>query len=100
MGKYKHGKKEELLQFALVKQKVVNAVLPWKDEAFFWLLYYCGVRKSEAYERVASDFRITDTRLVVDFHQRKKRGAEVPPIGVATELVWSGQDYESRASGF
>lgn len=94
MGKYKHGKKEELLPFPLVKQKVIDASLHWRVEAFFWLLYYCGVRKSEAYERVASDFKITETRLIVDFHQRKKRGAEVPPLELP--LNWYGVDKLAR----
>lgn len=90
MGKYKYGKKEELLSFEVVKHKVVSANLHWRDEAFFWLLYYCGVRKSEAYERVANDFKITDSHLVVDFHRRKKGGAEVPPLELP--LNWYGID--------
>lgn len=90
MGKYKHGKKEEILPFNTVKQKVINADLRLRDEAFFWLLYYCGIRKSEAYERVASDFKITEAHLIVDFHQRKKRGAEVPPLELP--LKWYGID--------
>ena len=95
MGNYLYGKKEEILPFAFVKQKVVDAGLPWRDEAFFWLLYYCGVRKSEAYERVASDFKITGTHLIVDFHQRKKRGAEVSPLDLP--LAWYGIDKLSKA---
>jgi len=90
MGKYKHGKKEEILSFEVVKQKVIEANLHWRDEAFFWLLYYCGVRKSEAYERVANDFKITDSHLTVDFHRRKKGGAEVPPLELP--LNWCGID--------
>jgi site-specific recombinase XerC len=95
MGNYAHGKKEELLPFKVVKQNVVNAGLYWRDEAFFWLLYYCGVRKSEAYERVVSDFKITETHLIVDFHQRKKRGAEVPPLELP--LGWYGIDKIAEA---
>jgi len=95
MGKYAHGKKEEILAFPFVKQKVINANLPSRDEAFFWLLYYCGVRKSEAYERVASDFKVTETSLIVDFHQRKKRGAEVSPLELP--LNWYGIDKLVKA---
>jgi site-specific recombinase XerC len=73
----------------------MSAALPWKDEAFFWLLYYCGVRKSEAYERVIDDFKITETRLIVDFHRRKKRGAEVPPLELP--LNWYGVDKIAKA---
>ena len=76
------------MPFQVVKSKVLSADLHWRDEAFFWLLYYCGVRKSEAYEREASDFKITDSHLIIDFHQRKKRGAEVPPLELP--LHWYG----------
>jgi len=78
-----------------VKARVAKASPPWRDEAFFWLLYYCGVRKSEAYERIADDFKITETRLIVDFHQRKKRGAEVPPLELP--LNWYGVDKIAKA---
>ena len=78
------------MPFQVVKSKVAAADLHWRDEAYFWLLYYCGVRKSEAYERVASDFKITESSLIIDFHQRKKRGAEVPPLELP--LHWFGLD--------
>lgn len=90
MGKYMYGKKEEILSFKVMKQKVIEANLHWRDEAFFWLLYYCGVRKSEAYERVTGDFKKSETHLIVDFHERKKRGAEVPPLELP--LNWYGID--------
>lgn len=96
MGRYSiDGKKTEVLDFKLVKQKVIDANLPSRDEAFFWLLYYCGVRKSEAYERVATDFKVTEENLIVDFHQRKKRGAEVPPLELP--LSWYGMDKLVKA---
>lgn len=95
MGQYKYGKKEEIIPFQIVKQRLIYAKLRLRDEAFFWLLYYCGVRKSEAYERVASDFKIKDKYLVVDFHQRKKGGAEVPPLMLP--LKWYGMDKILRS---
>lgn len=67
------------MSFEEVKQKVLEAKLQPNDEAFFWLLYWCGPRKSEAYERVAEDFEITDTHLIVDFGQRKKGSAKTDP---------------------
>jgi hypothetical protein len=73
-----------------VKQRVKNANLRLRDEALFWLLYYTGVRKSEGYERVASDFKTDGVHLIVDFHQRKKHGAEVPPLRLP--LNWYGID--------
>lgn len=87
---YKHGKQSNIMGHADVKQKVVNMKLLISEEAFFWLLYYCGCRKSEAYERVAEDFVINDTHLIVNFHQRKKGGAEVDPLELP--LNWYGID--------
>lgn len=95
MGKYKFGKKVEIVPFSLVKQKVIDARLRLRDEAFFWLLYYTGVRKSEAYERVASDFKTDGVHLIVDFHRRKKGGAEVPPLMLP--LNWYGIDKIIRS---
>jgi integrase len=94
MGKYKHGKKLETLPFSEVKQKVAAAGLHWRDEAFFWLLYYTGVRKSEAYERTVSDFKNTDQFLVVDF-KRKKGSIDVPPLEIP--LGWYGVDKIVKA---
>lgn len=84
------GKKEEVIPFDVVKRKVAGARLTVSEEAYFWLLYYCGCRKSEGYERVAEDFEITDTHLIIDFHQRKKGGAKVPPLELP--LYWEGID--------
>jgi len=78
------------MSFREVKQKVVDTNLSISDEAYFWLLYYCGVRKSEAYERVAEDFEINETHLIIDFHKRKKGGAEVDPLELP--LHWYGID--------
>jgi hypothetical protein len=88
--KYKHDKQEDILPFQTIKQKVVDTNLSISEEAFFWLLYYCGVRKSEGYERVLEDFKVNDTHLIVDFHKRKKGGAEVPPLKLP--LRWYGVD--------
>ncbi len=85
---YKTGKKDNIIAFQEVKQKVIDANLSISEEAYFWLLYYCGVRKSEAYERIAEDFEINDTHLIVDFHQRKKNGKTVPPLELP--LRWYG----------
>lgn len=85
---YKHGKKDHIIPFSQVKQKVIDANLSISEESFFWILYYCGVRKSEAFERVASDFKITDTHIIIDFHQRKKHGAKVPALKLP--LSWYG----------
>jgi integrase len=97
MGNYKHGKKREIIPFSIIKQKVAAADLNWRGEAFFWLLYYTGVRKSEAYERTASDFKNTDQFLVVDF-KRKKGSIDVPPLEIP--LVWYGVDKIVKAVNY
>lgn len=86
--KYRYGKQEDLINFDIIKKLVVKAKLVMESEAYFWLLFYCSVRKSEAYERVDQDFKITESHLIVDFHQRKKNGAEVDPLELP--LCWYG----------
>lgn len=78
------------MSFQEVKQKVLDTNISISSEAFFWLLYYCGVRKSEAYERVVGDVKLTDTHLIIDFHKRKKGGAEVDPLELPRH--WYGVD--------
>jgi len=90
MGNYKHGKQLEIMSFPQVRKQVAQARLSIEDAAFFWMLYYCGVRKSEAYERVVEDFVVTDELVKIDFHQRKKAGAKVPPLELPR--VWHGVD--------
>lgn len=82
MPKYKHGKIEEPIDFEEILRKVSAAskFLTLENIAFFWLLYWCGVRKSEAYERVVEDCQITPEFFIIDFHQRKKHGATVKPL--------------------
>lgn len=80
MPEYKHGKQEEIIDFQNVRRQVAEARLSCSEEAYFWILYYCGVRKSEAYERVAEDFNVSQSHLIIDFHKRKKGGAEVDPL--------------------
>lgn len=98
--RYKHGKQEEILSFEEINSRVAKTKLNEEQEAFFWLLYYCGVRKSEAYERTVEDCKITETHLIIDFPHfefvngkiikvdgRKKRGAAVPPLEIPVYLI-------------
>ena len=82
MPKYKHGKIIESLSFQEIQEKVAAAKPRMNREAlaYFWLLYYAGCRKSEAYERTVEDCQIKEGSFIIDFHQRKKHGAEVPPL--------------------
>jgi hypothetical protein len=86
---YKHGKQTETITLDFMKN-CMNRKHAFKnhsrDKSFLALLYWAGVRKSEAYERVKEDFKITETDLVVDFHQRKKHGLAVPPLEIPLDL--------------
>jgi len=89
--RYKHGKQEELISFQEFMERVDGSNLNPEKKGFIWLLYYAGCRKSEAYERVTGDCQVTDTRFIVDFGRRKKRGAEVPPLKFPR--TWEGIDF-------
>jgi len=80
--KYKQGKITESLSFQQIQNKVAAAKPRMNREtlAYFWLLYYSGVRKSELYERTIEDCSVSETHFIIDFHQRKKHGAEVPAL--------------------
>lgn len=86
---YKHGKQTDTIDLGFLKKRMNKKGAfknPSRDKSFLALLYWTGVRKSEAFERVKEDFKITETDLIVDFHQRKKRGLEVPPLEIPLEL--------------
>ena len=82
MPKYKAGKQIEQLPFAEIQEKVAQAKpkITLEAESYFWLLYYAGVRKSELYERIVEDCQLTETHLIIDFHERKKGGLPAPPL--------------------
>lgn len=88
--RYKYGKQEEIIPFNKVKDAVIEAKLSNESEAYFWLLYYCCVRKSEGFERVKEDFKITEDFVIIDFGKRKKGGAIVDPLDIS--LSWYGID--------
>jgi integrase len=79
---YKYGKIKDPLSFQDVQQKVEKARkhLTLESLAFFWLLYYCGCRKSEGFERKVSDIVLESSYFIIDFGQRKKHGDTVPPL--------------------
>lgn len=80
MPHYKKGKQEQPLSFSEFSDRAEKAKLNSEKKGFIWLLYYAGCRKSEAYERTASDCQVTDSHFIVDFGQRKKHGAKVDPL--------------------
>jgi len=72
----------ELLSFEEIQKRVEAARkhLTLESLAYFWLLYYCGCRKSEGYELKVSDLELSNQHFIVDFGERKKHGATVPPL--------------------
>jgi len=80
--KYRHGKQTNLMSVEEFKEKLEHSRLSLEKKAYLVLLWHTGVRKSEAYERVKDDVQITDSHVIVDFHQRKKHGLEVPPLKI------------------
>jgi len=82
--KYKYGKQCEQLTFKEIQDKVFEAESKLTKEAlaFFWLAYYTGARKSELYERTIEDCSVSETHFIIDFHQRKKGSAQVPPLEI------------------
>jgi hypothetical protein len=107
MPNYKNGKIVEQLSFQEIQHRVNRAMKKVTREglAFFWLLYYAGCRKSEAYERTVDDCQLTATHFIIDFHQRKKHGATVPALklpltfpGIETLKAQLLKARESRTS--
>lgn len=80
--RYKYGKQKAIMSVEQFKQKLEAAKIRPEQKAFLVLLWHCGVRKSEAYERVKEDIEITENHVIVDFHQRKKHGETVPPLKI------------------
>lgn len=83
--RYKHGKQKSIMSNAEFEEKIKAAVersTPLEHIAFCIVLWHCGVRKSEAYERLLSDVTVKEKFIVVDFHERKKHGEEVPPLKI------------------
>lgn len=57
---------------------------PLRDKSFIAFLYWFGVRRSEALERVKEDFKIRDGLLIVDCPAKK--GGEREPLEVPVDF--------------
>lgn len=90
MPKYKHGKQTNPMDFKTFQDIMEHGEfkVPKRDRSFLALLYWCGVRKSEAYERVKEAFTITNSHLIIDFGKRKKGGLKVPPLELNLKLPY------------
>lgn len=71
--KYAEGKQTTTMDFDTF-QKTMESIQftnELRDKSFLAFLYWFGVRKSEAYERVPSDFKIENNMLVVNCPAKK-----------------------------
>lgn len=89
-SRYKHGKQMRPISFEdlCVCVEKAQSHLTEEQNGYIWLLYYCGVRKSEGVERVVDDVEITELLFTIDFHKRKKGGAKVDPLKLPR--AWPG----------
>lgn len=88
MPKHKYGKQLEMKSFPEIQERIdkVSKSLTVESLAYFVLLYYCGVRKSEGYERTVEDCTLSPSLFIVDFGARKKGGEKVPPLEIPLEF--------------
>jgi hypothetical protein len=80
--RYKFGKQKTIMTVENFREKLDISELKLEHKAFLVLLWHSGARKSEVYERTKDDTELTDTHVIVDFHQRKKHGDTVPPLKI------------------
>lgn len=66
-----------------------------KHKGFAALLFYTGVRKSEALRSVKEQFRLRADQIIFEVGKRLKRGIVTPPLNIpleapyVDEIVWS-----------
>lgn len=84
MPRYKHGKQTKPIDFEGFKRIMEKGEFVKKKalshKSFLAFLYWFGVRKAEALERVREDFVIKDELLLVD--ATPKKGGEREPLEV------------------
>ena len=88
MPRYKHGKQTrpidwETFKDMMEKGEFVKSLL---HKSFLAFLYWFGIRKTEALERVKKDFQVKDGLLIVDCPAKK--GGEREPLEVDVDLPY------------
>jgi site-specific recombinase XerD len=75
LPEYKHGKQTEPIMFSQFQEAMEKGyfVKPLRDKSLLAFLYWFGVRRTEAIDRVVSDFNVEDGFLIVRC-PAKKRG--------------------------
>ncbi len=85
---YKYGKQTNPIDFQTFKKIMDNGkfVRPLRDKSFLAFLYWFGVRRAEALERVKEDFKVKDGLLIVD--ATPKKGGEREPLEVPADYPY------------
>lgn len=85
---YKYGKQTNPIDFQTFKKLMDNGkfVEPLRDKSFLAFLYWFGVRRAEALERVKGDFKIKDGLLIVN--ATPKKGGEREPLEVPVDYPY------------
>jgi len=87
MPKYKHGKQTTPIDHQAFDNAMQHSEFKkHSHRSFLVFLYWFGVRKSEALERVKEDFQIKEGVLVVDCPAKK--GGEREPLEVYVDLPY------------
>lgn len=87
--KYAHGKQTKSIDFETFQKGMESKKFahPLRDRSYLAFLYWTGVRKSEAYERVKKDFTVKDGVLFVEV-PCKKGGERGGPIRIPLNLPY------------
>jgi len=85
---YKYGKQTTPIDFQTFKTIMDNGkfIHPLRDKSFLAFLYWFGVRRAEALERVKEDFKLKDGLLIVD--ATPKKGGEREPLEVPVDYPY------------
>ncbi len=83
---YKYGKQTQPIDFPTFKGIMDDGafVRPLRDKSFLAFLYWFGVRRAEALERVKEDFKVSDGLVIVDCPPKK--GGEREPLEVSIDF--------------
>lgn len=85
---YKYGKQTDPIDFKTFETVMEEGRFVYKrrDKSFLAFLYWFGVRRSEALERVKEDFEIRDNLLIV--RAPAKKGGEREPLEVRIDFPY------------
>ncbi len=106
LPKYKHGKVTAPIDFPTFKEAMENGRFAkgkmLSHKSFLAFLYWFGVRKAEALERILEDFLVKDGLLIVN--ALPKKGGEREPLEVPVDypyvdLILKNVKQTRRSSG-